>query len=130
MSSQRNKCCSLLGLLMAVSLTPPNNPDTDWFSRAGYGLFVHYLPSGSTFQREVYAVDETAFAQDCAEAMTALSGRTYDLPRPGWQQHWSLAPWRGHGFHRGWLPWVITSHLNGVIERKEFDKGLVETLIK
>ena len=64
-------------------------------------------------------------------AMTALPGRTYDLRGPGWQQeHWSLAPWRGHEFHRGWLPWVTTSHLNGMIELEEFDKGLFEELIK
>ena len=63
-------------------------------------------------------------------AMTALPGRTYDLLGPGWQQeHWSLAPWRGHGFHRGWLPWVTTSHLNGMIELDEFDRTLYEELI-
>ncbi len=38
----------------------------------------------------------------------------YDLKGYGWQQeHWSLAPHRGHGMHRRWLPWVTTSHLNG-----------------
>ena len=64
-------------------------------------------------------------------AMTALPGRAYDLLGPGWQQeHWSLAPWRGHGFHRGWLPWVTTSHLNGMIELEEFDKELFEELTK
>ena len=64
-------------------------------------------------------------------AMTALPGRTYDLRGPGWQQeHWSLAPLRGHGFHRGWLPWVTTSHLNGMIELEEFDRKLFHELIK
>ena len=49
-------------------------------------------------------------------AMTALPGRTYDLMGPGWQQeHWSLAPCRGRGMHRGWLPWVTTSHLHGIM---------------
>ena len=63
--------------------------------------------------------------------MTALPGRSYDLREPGWQQeHWSLAPWRGHGFHRGWLPWVTTSHLNGMIELEEFDRTLYEELLK
>ena len=47
--------------------------------------------------------------------MLALPGRTFDLGTPGWQQeHWSLAPRRGHGLHRGWLPWVATSQLNGI----------------
>ena len=64
-------------------------------------------------------------------AMTALPGRQYDLRGPGWQQeHWSLAPWRGHGFHRGWLPWVSCSHLNGMIGLEEFDKNLFEQLSK
>lgn len=63
--------------------------------------------------------------------MTALPGRTYDLRGPGWQQeHWSLAPWRGHGFHRGWLPWVSTSHLNGMIGLEEFDQALYKDLCK
>lgn len=39
----------------------------------------------------------------------------YDMKGYGWQQeHWSLAPHRGHGMHRRWLPWVTTSHLNGI----------------
>lgn len=55
-------------------------------------------------------------------AMMAAPGKTYDLQGVGWQQeHWSLAPWRGHGLHRGWLPWVSTSHLNGMIGLDEFD---------
>lgn len=54
--------------------------------------------------------------------MLALPGRTYDLPGPGWQQeHWSMAPRRGIGLHRGWLPWVSTSHLNGIQTLEEFD---------
>ena len=47
--------------------------------------------------------------------MLAMPGRTFDLGTPGWQQeHWTLAPPRGHGLHRGWLPWVATSQLNGI----------------
>ncbi|HGY56736.1 MAG TPA: hypothetical protein ENK44_13605 [Caldithrix abyssi] len=49
------------------------------------------------------------------KTMTAVPGREYDLRGPGWQQeHWSLAPPRGYGLHRGWLPWVATSQLNGI----------------
>ena len=62
-------------------------------------------------------------------AMTALPGRSYDLKGPGWQQeHFSLAPWRGRGLHRGWLPWVSTSHLNGMIGLEEFDRALFQEL--
>lgn len=54
------------------------------------------------------------------KGMLALPGRLYDLPGPGWQQeHWSLAPERGIGRKRAWLPWVTTSHLNGIFGMKE-----------
>lgn len=59
--------------------------------------------------------------------MLAIPGRTYDLPGPGWQQeHWSFAPRRGQGLHRGWLPWVSTSHLNGLQALEELDTGLLK----
>jgi len=57
--------------------------------------------------------------------MLAIPGRTFDLTGPGWQQeHWSLAPRRGLGLHRGWLPWVSTSHLNGIQALEEYDAAL------
>ncbi|MDO8539984.1 MAG: hypothetical protein Q7S40_06035 [Opitutaceae bacterium] len=59
------------------------------------------------------------------KSMLALPGRTYDLGGPGWQQeHWSLAPRRGRGLHRGWLPWVSTSHLNGIFGLMNLDADL------
>jgi hypothetical protein len=65
------------------------------------------------------------------KGMLAIPGRTYDLLGPGWQQeHWSLAPIRGVGMHRAWLPWVSTSHLNGIFGLEEFDKKLYERLSK
>ena len=61
--------------------------------------------------------------------MLALPGRTFDLRGPGWQQeHWSLAPERGDGLHRGWLPWVSTSHLNGIFGLEEYDPALYKKL--
>ncbi len=61
--------------------------------------------------------------------MTAVPGRTYDLKGPGWQQeHWSLAPIRGFGLHRGWLPWVATSQLKGIIGLRDFDPELYRQL--
>jgi len=57
--------------------------------------------------------------------MLALPGRAYDLTGPGWQQeHWSLAPKRGFGLHRHWLPWLATSQLNGIFGLEEFDADL------
>ena len=63
------------------------------------------------------------------KAMLALPGRLYDLNGPGWQQeHWSLAPIRGFGLHRGWLPWVSTSHLNGILGLEEYSPALYKLL--
>ena len=45
-----------------------DSSQTLWFSQAKYGLFVHFLPSGAGFEKEVEAVDVRAFAQDCADA--------------------------------------------------------------
>lgn len=59
--------------------------------------------------------------------MLALPGRTFDLGEPGWQQeHWSLAPQRGYGLHRGWLPWVATSQLNGIFGLMEENPALLD----
>ena len=61
--------------------------------------------------------------------MLALPGRTYDLAGPGWhQEHWSLAPRRGYGMHRYWLPWVSCSHLEGIIGLEDVDPALFEEL--
>jgi len=65
------------------------------------------------------------------KVMLALPGRSYDLAGPGWQQeHWSLAPRRGYGIHRLWLPWVSYSHLRGLESLREFDAALYEELAR
>jgi len=63
------------------------------------------------------------------KTMLALPGRTYDLLGPGWQQeHWSLAPRRGQGIHRLWLPWISCSHLEGIYELEGWDPEFFATL--
>lgn len=63
------------------------------------------------------------------KGMLVLTGRTYDLLGPGWQQeHWSLAPMRGFGLHRIWLPWVSTSHLNGIFGLEEYNVKMFKRL--
>lgn len=65
------------------------------------------------------------------KSMLALPGRTFDLAGPGWQQeHWSMAPRRGVGLHRRWLPWVSTSHLNGIFGLMNFDQELFHRLCR
>lgn len=64
-------------------------------------------------------------------ALIALKDRMFDLNILGYQQeHWSLAPNRGNGQHRGWLPWVSCSHLNGIYGLQLFNKKLFEQLSK
>lgn len=56
------------------------------------------------------------------KAMLALPDREFDLLGSGWQQeHWSLAPPRGNGLHRMWLPWVSCAHLQGIESLKRLD---------
>jgi hypothetical protein len=65
------------------------------------------------------------------KSMLAMPGRPYDLAGLGWQQeHWSMAPPRGQGMKRGWLPWVSTSHLNGIFGLKSLDPDLSARLIR
>jgi len=77
---------------------------------------------------EHYTAIATLLLHD-TKNMTAVPGRIYDLKGPGWQQeHWSLAPVRGFGLHRGWLPWVATSQLKGIFGLMEFDPELYRQL--
>lgn len=63
--------------------------------------------------------------------MVARPGRLFDLGEPGWQQeHWSLAPRRGYGLHRGWLPWVATSQLDGIFDVMDLDINLSAKVFK
>jgi hypothetical protein len=104
----------------------------------GHSLVDHYMAYDADEYARLYRYTADGFYREIARlmlhnslAMTALPERTYDLRGPGWQQeHWSLAPWRGHGFHRGWLPWVSCSHLNGIIGLEEVDKPLFNELAK
>ena len=48
-----NKRClllSILGFSMATPAATIRNPDTDWFSKAQFGAFMHYLPGGADFK--------------------------------------------------------------------------------
>jgi hypothetical protein len=63
------------------------------------------------------------------KTMLALPNHPFDLAGPGWQQeHWSIAPRRGQGIHRYWLPWVSCSHLEGIYGLEDFDEQLFKQL--
>lgn len=83
-----------------------------------------YILTGDDHYKQVAAI-----LLHNTKGMLALPGRLYDLPGPGWQQeHWSLAPERGIGRKRAWLPWVTTSHLNGIFGIEEFNSELFDNL--
>jgi hypothetical protein len=83
------------------------------------------------YSNDPHYMDVAGILLHNTKQMLAIPGRLYDLNGPGWQQeHWSIAPLRGFGSHRDWLPWVSTSHLNGIYGLEEFDKDLYEQLKK
>ena len=63
------------------------------------------------------------------KTMLSVPEHPFDLAGPGWQQeHWSFAPVRGEGLHRGWLPWVTCSHIEGIVVLEEHDPELLAQL--
>ena len=57
-------------LSRANALATPNNPDTDWFQAARYGVFVHLLPGSDAQLALVKSIDTDALAGE-VEAMGA-----------------------------------------------------------
>lgn len=83
----------------------------------------------SVFANDAHYLNVARILLHDTKSMLAIPGRLYNLPGPGWQQeHWSVAPVRGYGQHKAWLPWVSTSHLNGIFGLEEFDKTLFKKL--
>ena len=66
LKNQISKFCFLAMIpLLSISFLYAQNQNTDWFKNAKYGIFVHFLPSGKDFQKEINDFDANAFAQDC-----------------------------------------------------------------
>jgi uncharacterized protein YyaL (SSP411 family) len=103
---------------------------------SGHSLTDHYMAFDADEFAHLYRLTGDTHYRDVAKillhntlGMVSLPAHPYDLRGPGWsQEHFSFAPWRGHGLHRGWLPWVTTSHLNGILGLEELDKKLFEEL--
>jgi hypothetical protein len=95
----------------------------------GHSLVDEYMATdaGAYLQlfhltHDPHYLEVTKILLNNTKLMVAIPARLYDLPGPGWQQeHWSLAPRRGFGLHRGWLPWVTTSQLDGIYESERLD---------
>lgn len=62
------------------------------------------------------------------KSMMGLPGRTFDLPGPGWQTEAAAYPTPGRSGRGLWLPWVSTSHLNGIMLLEQFDQELFAKL--
>ena len=102
----------------------------------GHSLVDQYMTFDVGMYAKLYRHTGDPHYRDVAEillhntkSMLALPGRSWDLVGPGWQQeHWSLAPRRGVGLHRGWLPWIPVSHLEGITALEDFDPRLFRAL--
>ncbi|MGA2498483.1 MAG: discoidin domain-containing protein [Tepidisphaeraceae bacterium] len=46
-------------------LAEPNNPNTDWFSKAGYGVFVHYLEDLQNDPQQVHSLGKKTAWDEC-----------------------------------------------------------------
>ena len=60
----------LTGLLLALTWSTwaePSNPNTDWLSQTKYGVFIHFLPSGSVGLRQVEQFDVKALTGQLEE---------------------------------------------------------------
>lgn len=55
-------------LFPAVIMAVDKNPNTDWFQKAQYGLFIHFLPSSPETLELVKAFDVNALADQLEEA--------------------------------------------------------------
>jgi hypothetical protein len=124
-----------------------NNEDLPWKTgcttvglqliSTGHSLTDQYMAFDVDEFAELYLHTKDPHYYDVAmillhntKTMLALPGREFDLKGPGWmQEHWSIAPVRGYGIHRGWLPWVSTSLLNGIIELEVLDQDLYQEMI-
>jgi len=48
-----------------IAHAEPNNPNTDWFSKAGYGVFVHYLQEIQNEPASVQSLGKTTSWDEC-----------------------------------------------------------------
>ncbi len=89
----------LLIIFLSASSFAQVKPNTDWFSQAEYGIFVHFLPEGNDFQKRVDEFDVKAFAQDCADAgagyvffTLAQNSGYFNVPNKVYDKYAGIAP--------------------------------------
>jgi hypothetical protein len=62
-SDFRKVCLALILIVIGSAQATPNNPNTDWFKDAQYGVFMHFLPSSAATLAQVKAFDAPFVAQ-------------------------------------------------------------------
>lgn len=92
----------LAGILLA--LTDParaalNNPDTDWFSQAKLGVFMHFLPSPQAGAQQVEQFDVKALADQLADL-----GVGYFVLTLGQNSGWLNSPNAAYDQRTGYPP--------------------------
>jgi hypothetical protein len=103
---------------------------------SGHSLVDQYMAWDTANYAKLYRYTNDEHYLDVArlllhntKTMLALPEHPFDLAGLGWQQeHWSIAPRRGLGIHRYWLPWVSCSHLEGIYALEDFDPQLFKHL--
>ena len=61
-------CWLVLATLLASGLASPaatNNPNTDWFQQAGYGVFVHYLEDLQNDPKQIHSLGRRTSWDEC-----------------------------------------------------------------
>ena len=86
-----NKNClllSVIGFSLAAPAVTIRNQDTNWFAKAQFGAFMHYLPGGEDF-KNIDKFDVEALADQLKDAGAAYLGFTlgqnngyYNAPNP------------------------------------------------
>ena len=92
----------LTGLLLTLSVSAqaePSNPNTDWFSQAKYGVFMHFLPGDAKGLALVKDFDVEAFAGQL-EAM----GAKYFVITLGQNSGYINSPNAAYGKRTGYAP--------------------------
>ncbi|MGA1236314.1 MAG: alpha-L-fucosidase [Limisphaerales bacterium] len=74
-------------LLQSVAIAGNQNPDTDWFSQAGYGLFMHCLPSNKQQLEQLNDFDVDRLAREIHE-----SGAQYFIITLGQNSGYFISP--------------------------------------
>jgi hypothetical protein len=90
---------ALVFLLACYSHAEPNNPNTDWFKDAKYGVFMHFLPGDDRQLSQVKAFDVEFLAKQLEEA-----GARYFVITLGQNSGYFISPNATYSRFTGYAP--------------------------